>query len=788
MSLRRFPVIAPESPERLEPISFVTVHFCDEYHHNIVTSACVQDPANQLITIDNRQGHRYAALSAALNDGLDRARHDLVAVVHEDVVLPDNWQARLQRVLDRLQQTDPDWGLAGSVGWDGAGRAVGHWSDPREYTNTLEGRDFAPVERLDEQILIFRKSRGLRFDPDLPSIHNIGRDLASTLQAAGRQTYALDAPTIHKYADETGVPITAAEQSSKIQTRDLPANLAERRDSDEYLHAKWPEWAGRGIGGGTGLDGSGDIPAPPRPPVIALARGGGGSRLLSLMLQDLGIFLGDKVSGSGDSMDMVDAVYRAVLSRYQHRAPWQRDRIVARLRAAARAMLAGQPADAPWGFKLPEAMLILPELDRAFPGARYVHMIRDPLATCLRRTHMTARFDNAIGRTAIRAAYAHAGLPAVQSLSDSPALHMARTTRHQLEIVRAQGRAGLDGRYLELRFEDLLAAPGRSTRGLGDWLERVPGGQRLAAAVDTDRAAQPDTTYDAATEAATAAVLHDLRSDLGYVAPATPPAPDTAADSPGRPGRRAIIFLAWGDKHIAEMQRCIAESPGLPDYPIFLITDHDTRVDDLGGRITVRRVTFKLMGLKGHARCGELWDHIPPEFDTYLYLDVDTRVLGDVSLGFDKAEQYGMALAQAAHYSLEHFKKYSEVMLAEGVEPRGQLIYGAGVIFFTRQPRCEKVMKTYRRLCATYSDTPEARWGDQPHLSLAMELNDLNPYTLTTGFNHRAFGEWISGEVRVWHSYTPVPGNVNVLQPVFPRCYSPEAKEVVNAWRLKLGD
>jgi hypothetical protein len=249
--------------------------------------------------------------------------------------------------------------------------------------------------------------------------------------------------------------------------------------------------------------------------------------------------------------------------------------------------------------------------------------------------------------------------------------------------------------------------------------------------------------------------------------------------------RRAIVFLAWGEKHIAEMWKCIGESE-LPDYPLFLITNEGTSVDVADDRLTVLRVDFKLMGRKGHARCGELWDHIPPGFDTYLYLDVDTRVIGDITLGFEKAEQHGMALAQAAHYSLEHFRNYSEVMIQEGLEPHGQLVYGAGVIFFSRSKRVERVMRTYRRLCAQYSSTPEAKWGDQPHLTLAMELHNLNPYTLSTGFNHRAFGELISGEIRIWHSYKPVPENVNDLDPVFPRCYSNEKKEIVNARRLRV--
>ena len=38
----------------------------------------------------------------------------------------------------------------------------------------------------------------------------------------------------------------------------------------------------------------------------------------------------------------------------------------------------GLADDAEWGFKLPEAMLIMPELLAAFPAARLVHLVRHP--------------------------------------------------------------------------------------------------------------------------------------------------------------------------------------------------------------------------------------------------------------------------------------------------------------------------------------------------------------------------------------------------------------------------
>ncbi|NOR69473.1 MAG: hypothetical protein GQ532_07225 [Methylomarinum sp.] len=248
--------------------------------------------------------------------------------------------------------------------------------------------------------------------------------------------------------------------------------------------------------------------------------------------------------------------------------------------------------------------------------------------------------------------------------------------------------------------------------------------------------------------------------------------------------RRAIVFLAWGEKYIGEIRECIDESI-LPDVPIFLITDRDTDVSELDGHVQIRRTDFQLTGRRGNGRKAEIWENLPDEFDTFLYLDVDTRVLGDVSLGFDKAEQWGIAISQAAHYSLEDFRDYRDVMVVEGIEPRGQIVYGAGVYFFSRSPQTAAVFSSYRRLVAQYSCTPEPRWGDQPHLTLAMELNDFNPYTLSTGFNHRAFGEWISGQIRIWHSYKPVPENVNELDPVFPRCYANSTRRIISARKLQ---
>ena len=226
--------------------------------------------------------------------------------------------------------------------------------------------------------------------------------------------------------------------------------------------------------------------------------------------------------------------------------------------------------------------------------------------------------------------------------------------------------------------------------------------------------------------------------------------------------KRAILFLAWGEVCIREMASCIMQSR-LPPYPIYLITDETTDLNGLPAHVKSKRVGFTL---DGKVRKCDLVNHLPNGIDTFLFLDVDTRVLTDISLGFEKAEKHGIAMAQAAHYSLGDFKRFSQIMDREGIQHRGQLLYNSGVVFFSTAPEVLAVFRLSEQLSRKYPDAP---WGDQTYLTLAMEKLDFNPYTLSASYNHRAFGELISGEIHIWHSYRPIPDNVNEQKPPFPR-------------------
>ena len=525
MPIRQLPSLSKISGLSFKPLSFVTIRFSKDYDHNILRSECIRDSRNEFITLDNSNNLFFDNLSQAMNTGLEQASHELVAFVHEDVFLLPEWQSHFTVSLYELERVDPNWGVVGSVGWDDNGKLIGHWSDPHQYRNTLTDKRYACVVRLDEQILIIKKSSGLRFDQQLPVIHNIGWDISLSSKERGLRCYVLDAPTIHKYANAMGNLIQTKNDSPKIVNRSSYAWQAEKACSDEYFIHKWSRVLQQSV---SSYDLSGFPESVKKNldcPVILISRGGSGSRLLSLLAQNFGLFLGNKINESGDCIDLIIPIYKALIEKFKCHSLWQKNLIVSQLRYAASEMLAETDSISLWGFKLPESILLLPELSRAFPQARFIHLIRDPLTTCLRRTHMTARLDNEIGRITLPIAYQYFNIETRKILEDTPAVHMAYTTKHQLEEALRFFRPHpfdifkkpSQKKWLQIRFEDILKQPFEVTKLVGSWLNLRVGDDYLRNALDINRANNPRITYEHAQEQRVRKILHHLRVRLGYV-------------------------------------------------------------------------------------------------------------------------------------------------------------------------------------------------------------------------------------------------------------------------------
>jgi hypothetical protein len=140
----------------------------------------------------------FDSASRAYNDALDRAEHDLVVFVHQDIYLPAAWLTELTHGLTHLAEAGAKWGVIGCYGVRrGLTEGIG-----RIYTHGLgrHGRRISQpeaVDTLDEIALIVRKSSGLRFDPALPHFHLYGPDICLTARARGLVNYAFQGYCVH---------------------------------------------------------------------------------------------------------------------------------------------------------------------------------------------------------------------------------------------------------------------------------------------------------------------------------------------------------------------------------------------------------------------------------------------------------------------------------------------------------------------------------------------------------------------------------------------------------------
>ena len=185
-----------------------------------------------------------------------------------------------------------------------------------------------------------------------------------------------------------------------------------------------------------------------------------------------------------------------------------------------------------WGDKTPMYMRHLPLLECLFPDAQYVHLIRDGRDAALSFLRMP---EGSFTRT-----WAH----------PDTAAEFACLWRTEVAAARALGQRVGSARYLEVRYEDLVARPDRAVRGICEFasLPCEPAMLDYASAADVSekphqqRLLQPLTVgvRDWRTQMAAAdigvfeSIAEDLLAELGY----------QLAEPPARSNRRAKLALA----------------------------------------------------------------------------------------------------------------------------------------------------------------------------------------------------------------------------------------------------
>jgi hypothetical protein len=205
----------------LEPITFVVaINKRDVLEQNFLASPCLRDPNPHQILL--QENFKSAAL--AYNDAIDKSLNDLIVFCHQDMFFPASWISQLQESCARLGAEDPNWGVLGCSGITSERQMRGH-----VYSSGLGivGDTSQPgeVQTLDEIVLIFRKSSGLRFDEGLPHFHFYGTDICLRAAERGMKNYAISAFCIHNTYQNFRLPVEfyeCCEHIRKVWKKSLP--------------------------------------------------------------------------------------------------------------------------------------------------------------------------------------------------------------------------------------------------------------------------------------------------------------------------------------------------------------------------------------------------------------------------------------------------------------------------------------------------------------------------------------------------------------------------------------
>ena len=197
---------------------------------------------------------------------------------------------------------------------------------------------------------------------------------------------------------------------------------------------------------------------------------------------------------------------------------------------------------------------------------------------------------------------------------------------------------------------------------------------------------------------------------------------------------RGVIYIYWGGKYEAELQRSIdsvkRHHPELPIETIKL-ADNATLLDK-----------------------ATMMDKSP--FESTVFLDTDTVILGRLDFGFEKAEKFGLACCICECPWARRFAGLS----GDTIE------YNTGVLFFTRQAK--PVFDGWKANAATVDSVirmiMHGRIGvlpgmdDQAGFAKAIEDTGCNPFILPLNWNLRPrWHKTFFGPIRIWHDHADVP-------------------------------
>jgi len=207
---------------------------------------------------------------------------------------------------------------------------------------------------------------------------------------------------------------------------------------------------------------------------------------------------------------------------------------------------------------------------------------------------------------------------------------------------------------------------------------------------------------------------------------------------------RGVIYVVWGDT-IEPLLKRSQESVRrfYPDMPMHVVRG---QVDPVRG---LQQKTSMI-------------SHTP--FESTLFLDADTVVVGNLDYAFEKSEEIGLACCIC---ECPWTRRY-------GQDQGDNIEYNTGVLFFS--PKGRPVFETWQQIAPTCPS--RSRWtasdgqirgleyDDQASFARAVQQCNFNPHVLPLNYNFRpAFHRTVFAPLKIWHDPQEIPpGLVQVSQ------------------------
>lgn len=223
-------------------------------------------------------------------------------------------------------------------------------------------------------------------------------------------------------------------------------------------------------------------------PIVLMGRGHSGTRVLAWICAHLGIRLGtaeDLATGDAEDRRFTDAVKSLTARNLGVVRPGdvkRRDLEIFRREVFGYLERLPPPKQA-WGWKFPETYLLAPYVERTFPKAIYLHLVRDGRDIAFKQ-HLTDNPRRKLGRR-ILASQQTLGAPRYIQAASSWAYQVDRFDTFRQDVPAE--------RIFDVRFEDLCRHPAPTvealTKALG--VEMTPACERyIATEIRPEKVAQ----------------------------------------------------------------------------------------------------------------------------------------------------------------------------------------------------------------------------------------------------------------------------------------------------------